>query len=401
MGGSKKGFFAPPIFILCFELGRTMQCLVFTKFTKGALLFQFVVKRCLLQKNKGWLIMIEKILPGIFRIELPLPDLSLRAVNTYLLKDKKRSLLIDSGMYRPECKDVLTNALRELDIKLEDVDFFITHLHEDHFGLAPVLAAATAKIYINAPEAAFWGGPSRWREGFAHGKRNGFPAAEVDKFIRETPEFLKNLPLEEMKDAVEAYAQQSPPGGRIQICGEGETFNVGDYSLQSVMTPGHSSGHLCLYEPQRKLLFSGDHILETITPAIFLWPGEDRNPLREYLASLDKVAALNVDFVLPGHRRPFKDHHGRILELKKHHIQREREIASVLGANGKSGKNALEIASRVSWNIPQPWEQFTTELKWMALAETLSHLKYMEYQKRVNSKILGDGIEYYYCLPAK
>ncbi|NLJ56011.1 MAG: MBL fold metallo-hydrolase [Firmicutes bacterium] len=343
--------------------------------------------------------MIEKILPGIFRIELPLPDLSLQAVNTYLLKGKKRSLLIDSGMNRPECKKALNNALQELDIKLKDVDFFITHLHEDHFGLAPEMAAASSKIYINAPEAAFWGVPGRWKEGFAHGKRNGFPAAEVDRFIRETPEFLKNLPLEEMKGAVEAYTQQKAPRGRIQICGEGETFNIGAYSLQTIMTPGHSSGHLCLYEPQQKLLFAGDHILETITPAIFLWPGEDRNPLREYLASLDKVAALDVNLVLPGHRRPFKDHFGRVLELKKHHLQREHEIASVLNTDGGGGKNALKIASRVSWNIPPPWEQFTMELKWMALAETLAHLKFMEYQKRVTSKLLGDGIEYYYYVP--
>ncbi|MGI5822895.1 MAG: MBL fold metallo-hydrolase [Dethiobacteria bacterium] len=353
------------------------------------------------KKIKGWLIMIEKILPGIFRIELPLPDLSLQAVNTYLLKGKKRSLLIDSGMNRRECQEALGAALRELDVSLKDVDFFITHLHEDHFGLAPVLAAATSKIYINAPEAAFWGVPGRWKEGFTHGKRNGFPAAEVDKFIRETPEFLKDLPLEEMKDAVRAFIQQQEPRGRIQICGEGETFNIGAYALQSIMTPGHSSGHLCLYEPQRKLLFAGDHILETITPAIFLWPGEDRNPLREYLASLDKVAGLDVDLVLPGHRRTFKDHPGRILELKKHHLQREQEIATVLGADGRSGKNALEIASQVSWNIPQPWGQFTTELKWMALAETLAHLKYMEYQKKVISKLLEDGIEYYYGVPVE
>lgn len=56
----------------------------------------------------------------------------------------------------------------------------------------------------------------------------------------------------------------------------------------------------------------------------------------------------------------------------------------------ENGKSAYEIASKVSWNIPLPWEQFTTELKWMALAETLAHLKYMEHQEKVTSKLLDD-----------
>ncbi|HHT46304.1 MAG TPA: MBL fold metallo-hydrolase [Firmicutes bacterium] len=347
--------------------------------------------------------MIEKILPGIFRIELPLSDLSLQSVNTYLLKGKERNLIIDSGMDKQECRTALIDALQELDANLEKTDFFITHLHEDHFGLAPKLASNSSTIYINAPEAAFWGVPDRWAEGFKHGEKNGFPREELDKFIRETPDFLKILPLEEMKNAVREYTGKSSRKGRIQIVGDGESINVGGYSLKCLATPGHSSGHLCLYEPEKKLLFSGDHILETITPAIFLWPGENRNPLSEFLSSLDKVSDLEVEMVLPGHRRTFQQHRDRISELKKHHLQREHEIAMVLGSNGKSGKTAYEIASVVSWHIPLPWEEFTTGLKWMALAETLAHLKYMQDQKKVTRKLLKDknGEREYYSLLAE
>ncbi|MGI6319210.1 MAG: MBL fold metallo-hydrolase [Dethiobacteria bacterium] len=347
--------------------------------------------------------MIEKVLPGIFRIELPLPDLSLQSVNAYLLKGKERNLIIDSGIDKQECRKALIDALRELDANLEKTDFFITHLHEDHFGLAPELASNSSTIYINAPEAAFWGVHDRWAEGFRHGEKNGFPREELDKFIRKTPDFLKILPLEEMKNAVEVYrGKSSSREGRLQIVGDGESINVGEYSLKCLATPGHSSGHLCLYEPGKKLLFSGDHILETITPAIFLWPGEEnRNPLNEFFESLEKVNALEVELVLPGHRRTFQEHRGRVSELKNHHFHREHEIAAVLESNGKSGKTAYEIASGVSWHIPLPWEEFTTELKWMALAETLAHLKYMQDQKKVTSKLLKDKNgekEYYFLL---
>ena len=347
-------------------------------------------------KNSWVIAMIEEILPEIFRIELPMPYDSLQTVNVYLLRGRERNLIIDSGMSRPDCREALVSALRELDVSMENTDFFITHLHEDHFGLAPELAAKDATIFLNAPEAAFWEDPHRWEEGFAHGLRNGFPEDELAKFIQETPDFLEKLPLEEMREAVIAHKGQASPQGRLQIIEDGAILTVGENTLQCLMTPGHSSGHLCLYEPQKNLLFSGDHILETITPAIFLWPGEDRNPLREFLGSLDKVADLEVDLVLPGHRGVFQDFQGRISELKKHHDHREKEIVSFLGRNGESGKTAYEIASKVTWNIPGHWEQFTAELKWMALAETLAHLKYMEHRGKIRSRLLNNGREYYF-----
>ena len=243
----------------------------------------------------------------------------------------------------------------------------------------------------------FLGSPDRWAEGFAHGKEMVSPQKRWINLSGKRRIFERSSPERNEKCCGSIYGPKIAKG-RVQIIGDGETLTVGEYYLQCLMTPGHSSGHLCLYEPQKNLLFSGDHILETITPAIFLWPGEDRNPLSEYLDSLDKVAGLEVDIVLPGHRRAFEDHHGRVSKLKKHHYQREHEIASILDLNGESGKSAYEIASGVSWNIPLPWEQFTTELKWMALAETLAHLKYMEHQKKITSKLLEDEIEYYYLL---
>jgi len=58
---------------------------------------------------------------------------------------------------------------------------------------------------------------------------------------------------------------------------------------------------MCLYEPDKKIFVSGDHILADITPNISTW-NELANPLKEYLSSLDKVYPLDVSLVLPGHR---------------------------------------------------------------------------------------------------
>ncbi|NLX91779.1 MAG: MBL fold metallo-hydrolase [Firmicutes bacterium] len=339
--------------------------------------------------------MIEKILPGIFRIELPLPDFALQTVNSYLLKGDERDLLIDSGIDEKECRAALLKALRELDVDLERTDFFITHFHEDHFGLAPSIASNRSTIYLTFPEAVYWEDLGRWKAGLVHGLKNGFPEEELKKFINNTPDFLKKFPLDEIKEAVKFYEGRTPSRKtRFQIIGDGEILNVGKYSLRCLMTPGHSCGHICLYEPNEKLLFSGDHILETITPAIFLWSGDDQNPLADYLRSLDRVFNLEIETILPGHRRAFRNHRDRILEIKKHHCRREGEIASVLDVNGKS---AYEIASKVSWNIPLPWDKFTVELRWMALAETLAHLKYMEQRGKVKSISQGSKNKNLYC----
>ena len=70
-------------------------------------------------------------------------------------------------------------------------------------------------------------------------------------------------------------------------------MNVGDYRFEYVETPGHTKGHTCLYEPERKILVAGDHILLDITPNISLWNYE-QDLLKEYMTSLDKVCKLDV-----------------------------------------------------------------------------------------------------------
>ncbi len=337
--------------------------------------------------------MIEEIADDMFRIELPIPNSPLQTVNTYLLKGEERDLLVDSGMDEEECKASLQKALHNLGTNLEKIDFFITHLHIDHFGLAPTLASNGATIYLNAPEAFFFGNINLWEKGFEYGKINGFPEEDLKKHLVQKPRFLKEIPRKELRIAAENNSVNSPDGHRFQILGEGDDLNIGNHSFKCVFTPGHSRGHTCLYEPSQKIIFSGDHILEDITPAIFLWPGEDRDPLAEYLKSLDKVFGLDVSYVLPGHRSPFQKHRKRIKELKQHHQDRENEITSVMNAKGK---HAFEIASKVTWNIPRPWDEFALELKWMALAETLAHLNHLAGKKEVHWKYGTDNICYYY-----
>ncbi len=156
---------------------------------------------------------------------------------------------------------------------------------------------------------------------------------------------------------------------------EGDSIEVGDYSFRCIETPGHSPGHMCLYEAKKKILVSGDHILFDITPNITFWIEQD-NSLKEYLASLEKVYALDVNLVLPGHRNILNDHKRRITELQEHHKNRLNEVLSALEDGDKT---AWEVARYITWDIDiSSWELFPAVQKFFAIGETIAHLDYLE-----------------------
>ena len=232
--------------------------------------------------------MIEEVLPNLYKIEVPLPRNPLQAINSYIIKGQGQSLIIDTGMNREECMRVMSSGLKELEVDLKKTDFFITHLHADHLGLVSSLATDTSTIYFNQPDANSINSGSPWEKNARFAGINGFPEDEHKKAIENHPGRI--------------YSAR----GRLDfhIVKEADTISIGDYSFKCIETPGHTRGHMCLYEPNKKIFISGDHILIDITPNISLW-SDDENPLREYLHSLDKVYDLDIELVLPGHRSTF------------------------------------------------------------------------------------------------
>jgi glyoxylase-like metal-dependent hydrolase (beta-lactamase superfamily II) len=149
--------------------------------------------------------------------------------------------------------------------------------------------------------------------------------------------------------------------------------------------------HLCLYEPEKKIFFAGDHILSGITPNISMRSNEE-NPLKDYMASLDKVDALDIELVLPGHGTVFKNGKERIKELKDHHEKRTDEVASILKAGDK---NAYQVASQMTWDIPyDSWDRFPVLQRWFATGETMAHLKYLEEMGKIRKEMRDQEIIY-------
>ena len=272
----------------------------------------------------------------------------------------------------------LVSGLKECGVDSRQADFFITHMHADHAGLVSALAGEGARIYFGWADAEIMRStaPEHWEKQLNFARKCGFPGEELEKAIRSHP------------------GRRYSPNTSLNLCvsKDGDMISIGDYLFECIETPGHTAGHICLYEPSKKIFICGDHILVDITPNITL-SSEEGNPLKEYLKSLDKVYDLDVELVLPGHRRIFRNHKERIRELKQHHQTRLDEVISILG---KGRQNVFQVASQMTWDIDyKSWNLFPPAQKWFAFGEAMAHLKYLEEEGKVEGQIEGQGLVFF------
>jgi len=322
--------------------------------------------------------MIEEIATNLFRVEVPLPDNLLRSINSYIIKASERDLIIDPGMNREECLNVMRASLNKLRIDLRRTDFFITHFHVDHFSLVLNLATEESTIYFNRPDM-----------GIVDRIRRGTFGEDITHFT-----FLSGFPENALKEILDFDADSYYRFERrlpFKMMEDGDTIITGNYVFKCLRTSGHTEGHTCLFEPNKKMLISGDHLLGDITPSIQL-RSADGNPLEKYLESLDKVYDLDIDLVLPGHRGPFRKCKERIRELKKHHQERADEVTSILE---KGSQNAYQVASQMTWDVNfDSWDVFPVLHKWFATGEAIAHLKYLEEKGTIRKEMREQKIFY-------
>lgn len=318
---------------------------------------------------------IEEILANLYKIEIPLPGSPLKATNSYVIKASEHNLIVDTGWNREECMNSMHSGLRDLGVDLRKTDFFITHLHADHIGLVPKLNTHASTIYFSQGDADTIRSGTHWDALIDFACVRGFPGNEFKAVLRRHPGY---------KYGLKEYLP-------LIILKEDDTITIGDFLFKCVHTPGHTQGHMCLYEPNKKFFVAGDHILKDITPHIQLW-SDEKDPLNEYLASLDKVYGMDIELVLPGHRVIFRSCKERIQELKLHHQKRADEVLSIL-ENGS--KNAYQVASQMSWDIDyDSWDQFPVLQKWFATGEAIAHLKYLQVKGMIRKEIREQKISF-------
>ena len=310
------------------------------------------------------IIVIQQILNNLYRLEIPLTGNPLKTLNSYVMISDTRNLIVDTGFNMPECLAAMLSSITELELDMTKTDVLSTHLHHDHNGLIPDIISETSKVYMGRID----------REIFIKSMTD----ADTHWGIAETKYQQEGYPIEELaRTRLSNPARKFKPNSLFDIIplNDGDMVNCGDLKWEVILTPGHTPGHICLYETHHKILIAGDHILFDITPNITWWEEMD-DSLGSYLTSLDRVSSLEVNKTLTGHRSNKGFFNKRIQELQVHHAERLKNVLDIVQNNPYI--SGYEIASKMTWSIRTTnWADFPPGLRWFAVGEAISHIDHL------------------------
>ena len=312
---------------------------------------------------------------SLYQIIVPTPY-AVGPVNVYVIKNDPLTL-IDAGPNTDRAARVLNGMLIALGINVKEIKrIVITHAHPDHSGLASDLAQESGAAVLMHP----------WE------------LKKMDKttdFIKERLPFAieAGIPqnvMAEMYGERDKLPRPTVDNCKVEKVKDHDILKFDEGELQVLHLPGHSPGHLCLYDQTQKIFISGDFLLPHITPNPLIEPdpespGQRLPTLKQYLTGLDKVERLNIGMVCPGHGGVFNDYRGAINVARRHHESQFKTILSKL--NGQQ-LNSYELSKAVYPNL-KGWDIF------LGLSEIQAHLDLL-VERGAISLSKEKGVIYYH-----
>jgi glyoxylase-like metal-dependent hydrolase (beta-lactamase superfamily II) len=320
--------------------------------------------------------LVEHLPDGILHVELPTP-FPVGPVNCYVLLDDPVTV-IDPGMLWDDSTATLEAALRTAGRTPADVDqVVITHGHPDHFGAAGWLAdEADATVVCGRAELPKLTG----------GLDRTFMVGLVGSLgVPDSMHGVFRSFYEGVRSLIHPVSEH-----RLHLVDDGDVLTAGGREWQVHVTPGHSVGHVSLYDSDTRVLISGDHLLACITPNPVLEPDADspdgrRRSLVEYLASLDRFIRIDPLLVLPGHGPRFCDVPTLTQSMRHHHDSRADEILDVIRRVGDA--TPYELSGELFPHIAD----FAVML---GVSEVIGHLDLLEADGRL---VRSDAVPHRYA----
>jgi glyoxylase-like metal-dependent hydrolase (beta-lactamase superfamily II) len=309
--------------------------------------------------TKRQLARADRVLHGLWRLRLPLPWPGVPHVNAWAIAAGSGVVLVDTGLADPGGLGQLELALAEAGLRLEHVRLLVcTHAHSDHYGLAgPIVDAAGCELWMHPNHThmtANLDDPERMTERRIEvARQSGVP----DAVITQAYEARRGQPI-----GVDRFA----PPDRDLLPGVEVDTDLGRWQVYE--TPGHAPSHVSLYQPDRRLLISGDHLLGRIS--LYYDFGWTPDPAGEYLESLDIVGRLDADLCLAGHARPFREVGKKIEATRATVLDRIERVRACLDGVPKS---PFQIVPEFLGE-PEPSPMM---LNW-GLSEVLVYLNHLE-----------------------
>jgi glyoxylase-like metal-dependent hydrolase (beta-lactamase superfamily II) len=309
----------------------------------------------------------DKVVPGLWRIRLPLPWPATPHGNAYAAEAGDGIVLFDTGYGGAEGLRQLEFGLAQAGYRLDDIKLIAcTHAHSDHFGAAASIIERTgAPIWIHPaweharlasedPDAAL-------DKRLEKARANGVPDELVDRWeAGRRGEFLGfDGPVVPERDLVAGVEIETDLG-----------------VWRTHLTPGHAPSHVVFHQPERRMLLSGDAIVGRVF--LFFDHGYTPDPVGEFLTSLDTVGELDVGLCVSGHGRPFREVPGRLDAYRR---EVEAQLDGVRVALGGGPKSAFDIVSAAIGSDAEP--QAVGYMMEMTLSY-LGHLEVLGEARRID-----------------
>jgi glyoxylase-like metal-dependent hydrolase (beta-lactamase superfamily II) len=273
----------------------------------------------------------ERVLPGAWRLRLPLDTVAgVPHVNAWALQAGDGIVLVDTGMHERGSMADLERALERTGHAIADIRLIvITHAHPDHCGqAAPLAERAGCEVWIHPAYRDWLAHKPTLEERTEIGRRSGVPEERIRRWAAEHADDRGGV-------------AGSLASDRDLLPGVDLRTDVGTW--QVVETPGHTPSHVCLHQPEHRLLISGDHLLGRVS--LYFDVGLSPDPVGEFVRSLDVVDGLDARLALAGHARPFTD--------VRAHVEAHRELVAerlgaVRAALAEGPRTVYEIARDIS-----------------------------------------------------
>jgi glyoxylase-like metal-dependent hydrolase (beta-lactamase superfamily II) len=316
----------------------------------------------------------DRVLPGLWRLRLPLPWPGVPHGNAYAIAAGDGVVLVDTGLHEPGSMRQLELALDQAGLRVEHVRLVVcTHAHSDHYGqAAPIMERSGSELWMHPNHAHMTRAaqdPKRaFERRFEIARQSGVPAETLAAYreARGDDKFGIAAIVEPDRELV--------PGVEVET-------DLGTWQVYE--TPGHAPSHVVLHQPERALLLSGDHLLGRVS--LYYDYGYTPDPAGEFLNSLDVVDGLDIGLVLAGHGRPVRNARTLIAENRRTIQERMERIREALAAGPRT---AFDI-------VPEMWADVELPKPLMigwGLTEALCYLNHMERRGEVE-RIDGDDPE--------
>jgi glyoxylase-like metal-dependent hydrolase (beta-lactamase superfamily II) len=301
----------------------------------------------------------ERILPGVWRLRLPLPWPGIPHCNAWAVAAGDGIVLFDCGLHEPGSLAQLERALAQCSLRLEHVRLLVcTHAHSDHYGQAASV--------IDASGCELWMHPDHAHMSAAVDNPEDVRARRFEVALQS------GVPVEPLREWSQSARTRGSGIARLVepdrdlVDGVVVDTDLGPWTV--VETPGHAPSHVCLHQPERRLLISGDHLLGRVS--LYFDYGWTPDPAGEFLASLDRVQALRARLCLAGHARTFTDIDAHIEANRALVSQRCERVLQAVVSDGPI--TAYDV-------VPQLYGQELSQMTagWW-LPETLCYLRRLE-----------------------